>query len=267
MRVMVRRRISIGAACLLLTGAASGAADCPPAGALEELASLPLAEGFRTLAMELEPPTGLYREAVAAPGRVAVDRDGKLGQAVVLANMPLEAIWRALNDDDHHAEVGSIPVRVSRVIAGQPGGGGRTTFQYFKKAGVGRWWVNRLEMNGELFRRSGRRLWELSWHDVLEEYPGDEPPVAIDHDVRKLEHSLGAWLLVRLGEKCTLVEYTTRGEPGGVIGALQFLVATRTLRDNVEGMLEMARGHFDEPHDAIRFVRPDGSPLDGAAAE
>ena len=96
----------------------------------------------------------------------------------------------------------------------------------------------------------------------LEEYPGEEPPVAIEDSVPKIVGSRGAWLLARLGDGCTLVEYVTRGEPGGVIGALQFLAASRTLRDTVEGMVEMTRDHLEEPHPTVRFVRPDGTPLD-----
>jgi hypothetical protein len=60
-----------------------------------------------------------------------------------------------------------------------------------------------------------------------------------------------------------LVEYVTRGQPGGLLGAMQFVVATRALLNTMEGMLETARGHAVEPHDGVRFVRPDGSPLEG----
>jgi hypothetical protein len=212
--------------------------------------------------MALEPPTWLYRQALAAPGVVALERNGKLGQAVVVALLGIETVWKALNDDDHHDEGGYFPLRESQVIAGQPADGGRSTFQYFKRAGLGRWWVNRLEMNAELYAASGGRLWELSWQDVLAEYPGEEPPVEIDDSVPKIGHGHGAWLLAPLGEGCTLVEYATRGEPGGLIGAVQWLAATRTLRQTVEGMLDLAREHITEPHAAPTFVRPDGSRID-----
>lgn len=253
---------SVGSLFLLLLSVSVASADCPPPLSSELLASLPLGDSFRSETMGLVPPVELYRKALAKPDTVIVERDGKLGQAVAVGTVPIEAIWKALNDDDHHDEGGYIPVRESQVISGDAGGSGRKTFQYFKKAGLGRWWVNRLEMNAELYRTTRGRLWELSWQDVLEEYPGEEPPVDIDGSVPKLRTSLGAWLLVPLGGECTLIEYAARGEPGGVIGAFQFLAANRTIRSTVEGMLQIARSHLDEPHAATTFVRPDGSPLD-----
>ena len=185
----------------------------------------------------------------------------------MLATVSIEAFWMALNDENHHDEGGYLPLRDSQVISGHPGEGGRQTFQYFKKAGLGRWWVNRMEMNAELYAATDGRLWELVWEDVMEQYPGDQPPVEIDGSVPKVRSSVGCWLLMRVGEGCTLVEYAADGDPGGVVGALQWLAASRTLRSTMEGMMQIARVHLDEPHAAIRFVRPDGTPLAKSSRE
>ena len=64
---------------MLVGGPAAHAAECPPTSAVAELLSLPLSDAYRTRVMELEPPVGLYREAVRRPDVVAVERDGKLG--------------------------------------------------------------------------------------------------------------------------------------------------------------------------------------------
>jgi hypothetical protein len=237
-------------------------ADCPPGAAPERLDGLPLGDAFRTRVMEVDPPTELYRKAMARPGEIFIERDGKQGLAVLVAPVAIEPFWRALNDDEHHDEGGHIPLRTSVVIEGEPASSGRRTFQYFKRAGIGRWWVNRLEMNADLYRATGGRIWELSWHDVMDEYPGEEPPVAIDDEVARLVYTLGAWMLVPLAEECLLVEYATRGDPGGLLGSLQFLVATRAVRNMLEGMLEMSRGHASASHDGVRFVRPDGTALE-----
>jgi len=237
------------------------AGDCPASLDAETVAELSSTETFRTRVMGLGPPQNLYRKALASPGEVFVWRDGKLGQAVVVAPVALEAFWKAVNDDDHHDEGDYIPLRESQVIQGEAARDGRKTFQYFKRSGIGRWWVNRLEMNADLYRSSGGRLWELSWQDVLEEYPAEEPPVEIDDKVPKVKKTLGAWVLVSLAEDCVLVEYSTGGDPGGFLGAFQFLVATRAVKTTLRGMLQIASEHVSDNHPAVRFVRPDGSVL------
>ena len=73
--------------------------------------------------------------------------------------------------------------------------------------------------------------------------------------------SRGAWLLAPMGGDCTWLEYFAWSDPGGVLSGLQWLGAERAVRDAVEAVAEMARGHVGEPHPNARFVRPDGEPL------
>ncbi len=242
-----------------------GRSDCPPAAAAELLDVLPLATAWRTRSLELPVPESLYRLALERPGAPALRREGKLAQAVVVADLPVERLWMAINDDSHHAVDDYLPLEVSRVLAGDAGRPGRETLQAFARFGMGRWWVIRLETSPELYEESAGRLWELRWKDAMERYPLDQPPIEITLTVGRLESSEGAWLLVPLGERCTLVEYVATGEPGGFMGVFHWLVATRALRSTVEGMVELARSHLGEPHHDIDFERPDGSRFDAAA--
>lgn len=180
----------------------------------------------------------------------------------MLVELPVESLWKAINDDHHHAQGGYLPLRASEVVKGERGRSGREVFQYYVKAGFGRWWVNRLEMNDELYRSSNGTLWELRWHDVLEDYDDGGPPVEMSTAVRSIEEAHGAWLLTNLGGSCTLIEYVADGEPGGFVGAVQWLALTRTMRHTMRGIVDIATEHLAEPHSIDAFVRPDGAALE-----
>jgi len=251
----------VGILAVLLATPEPARGDCPSLEVDDLVSELPLETAFRSRVMGLDLPLELYAKALSTPDKPAMRRQGNLSQAVMLVGGPVDALWRALNDDDHHDEGDYLPLLDSRVIEGEAAAPGRRTFQYFKKAGIGRWWVNQLDFSSNLYRATDGRFWELSWQDVPDGWVDDEPPVEIDSDVPRLPDTFGAWLLVPLAADCTFVEYTTDGEPGGVVGALQFLVAKRSLRATMEGMAEMAREHMAEPHPETPFLRPDGSSL------
>lgn len=267
MRLLPRSWRSIaGLAAALAVLPSAAAAECPDSAAAALIDSLPLTAAARTRLLELPVPENLYRRALARPGLVAVERHGTLGQAVVVVGLPVERLWMAVNDDTHHAEGDYLPLEASRLVSGRAAHSGREVAQSFERFGIGRWWVNRLDMSRELYRRSDGALWELTWHDVLSEYPGDDPPVDLGASLTRIDSSEGAWLLERLTSSCTAVEYVARAEPGGFVGAFQWLAATRTLRSTVAGMVELARHHLDVIHPEVRFVRPDGTPLETSAA-
>jgi len=237
-------------------------AQCPPPEIAARLADLPLAEASRTQRFGLPVPESLLSEAISSPGRPIPSRDGKIIQGAMLVPVPIERWWQVINDDDHHDEGGYLPLLRSEVINGAPGRSGRETFQYYKTWGLGRWWVNRLEVNESLYRLSDGALWELRWEDAMADYPGDEPPLEIGSDVSPIEQAWGAWLLVSLGERCTLIEYVAGGEPGGIVGALQWMAMTRMLKMTFRGMVDMVREHLPEPHPKLVFHRPDGTPIE-----
>jgi hypothetical protein len=259
---MVRRCALL---CLALMAlpllAASALAECPGAArTLSLLRAQPLEQAVRSELFGSEVPFDLFEKAIASPGEPIPRRTGNRVQGAMLVELPVELLWRALNDDHHHAEGDFLPIRASEIVQGQPGHAGRDLFQYYQKAGFGRWWVVRMEMNEPLFAASDEVLWELSWQSVMDLYK--QPPVRMGASVRGIRDSYGSWLLVKLGERCTLVEYIADGDAGGFASSLQWMGLTRTLRTTMKGMVAIGEEHLGEPHARGVFVRPDGTSMD-----
>jgi hypothetical protein len=254
-------------ACLTLSFLAlspAAWAECPPAAEiLDILDGLDLDRTTRSARFSIPTPTALFERAVSKPGRPAVSREGKQVQAAMVVDRPLEPLWKAINDEDHHALNGYLPVRYSEVVDGEPRGESRVLFQYFKQWGIGRWWLSRVEINEELFRQSDGSLWELRWEDVMEEADPTRPPInSVSSDIRPLVATRGAWLFVSLGASCTFIEFYNWSDPGGALSVAQALMAKRTVRNTLNGVVRMAEEHVGEPHPEAHFVRADGTPLE-----
>jgi len=245
-------------------GATSGQAQCPPSETVQaQLQQLNLTAAYRTEEFDLQPPWKLYEKAAARPGKVLVDRSGKLGQAVMVAEIPVEALWMGINDEDHYAEGGYLPVEHSEVIEGTPRGESRILFQYFKRAGVGRWWIDELAMNRQLFVESDGQLWELRWWDLMAERAANGLPEEFaDLGLAPIKASRGAWLMIPLSPSCTLVEYVTISNPGGFLNVANWFAAGHVIRENLEGLQRLATEHVPEPHPESLFLRPDGTEID-----
>lgn len=265
---MLRRLIPfalVGTCTVLGPSAALG--DCPPAGTiLVHLEGLELTAAARTREFELPPPEALYKKAASRPGKVVVKNDGKLGQAVLVTDLPVGALWMGVNDEDHYAEGGYVPVLHSEVVGGTPRGQDRLLFQYFKRAGVGRWWLDKVVMSHGLFEESRGQLWELRWWDLMDSAAEQSLPGEVSAELAKLRlspirASRGAWLLIPVTAECTLIEYVTYSDPGGFLSVAQILGAGRVIRDTLEGIEKLAREHIPLPHEGARFVRPDGTPI------
>jgi hypothetical protein len=231
---------------------------------LDRLKSINPERGSRTVVFHSPPPTDLYEKAAAKPGQAFAAKDGKTVWGVMVTEHPIEAIWKALNDEPHHAIEGDyIPVRHSEVIDGTPRGESRLLFQYFKKAGIGRWWVSQVEMNQQLYKDSEGTIWELTWTDAQDEMDASQPPMnTVSEEMPALVASYGAWFLVPIGDRCTLVEYYNHTEPGGFVSFAQGLLAKKSVRDTLDGMVRLADEHLPAPHPDSVFMRPDGSHLD-----
>jgi hypothetical protein len=255
----------------LSQGTARG--DCPSADTiLATLDGLDLTAAARTRAFQLPLPRSLYERAAAQPGKVEVQRNGKLGQGVLVAGQPIETLWMALNDEDHYAGDGYLPVQHSEVIGGTPRGTDRVLFQYFKKAGVGRWWIDQVAMSNELFAESGSMLWELRWWDLMatqteETLPPELARSLLDLGLSPIRESRGAWLMVPVAADCTLIEYVTFSDPGGVLSLAQWLGSSRVIRDTLQGIEKLAREHLSEAHSGTSFVQPDGTPIPISAGD
>jgi hypothetical protein len=260
MRIALGR--GLGALALALSASAA-AAGCPTADRLiDELAGLGLERASRTARFGQEVPMDLYRSGALRVGEPVAIRSGSRAFGTVVVALPLAELWMAVNDEDHFDLDGRyLPVRVSEVIGGQPRGSERSLFQTFERWGVGRWWVSRVRMNEQLFRESEGRLWELYWSDEMEEVDSGSPPIAsVAERMRPIEASEGSWLLVPLAADCTLIEYYTFSEPGGVVGLGQTLLARKGVLLTLQGILDLAREHVAE-HDPREFVAPDGASL------
>lgn len=253
-------------ASLSLLALAPTRAQCPNEDRIvERLEGLRTSRASRTVRFDTDPPLALYRKAARRPGTAVSAREGKKGFGVLVAELPIELLWAAVNDEEHHTlDGGYLPVRHSEIVEGRSRGQSRLLFQYFKKAGVGRWWVSRVQMNADLFEESEGGLWELHWEGRMDEIDPDAPPMnMVSRKMQAVRDTRGAWLMVPLADRCTLVEYFTWTDPGGFVGATQWLLAGRVIRSTLSGLTRMAEDHVSVPHPDAEFVRPDGSPLFG----
>ena len=84
----------------------------------------------------------------------------------------------------------------------------------------------------------------------------------VSSELEPIQESQGAWLMVSLAEKCTLIEYFTWSDPGGFVGVAQWLFAKGTIRNTLIGLTRMANAHISEPHPGATFYHADGSRFD-----
>ena len=245
----------------LLGAVPFAAASCPAAAEIQSrLGELGLERAARTARFSEPPPLELYRKASRKVGTLEVDRDDGKGIGVVVVDLPVQVLWRAINDEGAQDEGGYMPLKRSEIIGGTPRGVSRRVFQAGERMGLGRWWVTRTVMSGELFEASDGALWEVVWEgDMvgLAEPPVDDPP-----DLSPVKRTRGAWLLVPLADDCTLVEHFNWSEPGGFVGMMQGLVLGRALRESIEGLVKLAGAEYRTAPAGPPFVRPDGTSLD-----
>jgi hypothetical protein len=247
---------------IALLAAAVVSAECPDVETMRaRLAEVDLTRAARTQRFEQPVPAELHGEAIAAVSKPFAVRDGGRVTGVMVAPVAAAAIWRAINDEEHHAE-GFLPVNYSEVVEGRPRGKDRVLFQYYARAGIGRWWASRVFINDKVHEATGGKVWELHWSDWMDEVDRTLPTIAkVNADIRPIVASEGAWLLVPLGESCTLIEEYSSSDPGGALGAIQALVAAGAIRDTLTGIVEMATDHRCEPPAASGFHGPDGKLL------
>jgi len=245
----------------LITG--SAVAECPSEEAMRaRLAKVDLTLAARTARFKQPVPSDLHDKAFDNIGKPFAVREGQRVSGVIVAPVAAEEIWRAINDEEHHAE-GYLPVNFSTVVEGRPRGKDRVLFQYYRRAGIGRWWASRVFINGKVHEATKGKIWELYWQDWMDEVDRKKPPISeIDGQLHPIVSSEGAWMLVPLAESCTLVEQYSSSDPGGALGVLQALAAASAIRDTMKGIVEMAREHHCEPSQAASFFGPDGKPFD-----
>jgi hypothetical protein len=179
---------------------------------------------------------------------------------VAVFDIPIETFWKAIADEDHHAN--ALPITRSMTIDGRRRSPDHTIFQYMDIPILSdRWWVVRIQYNGGLYTASKHRAWELVWEDRLKE-PAMRSKIApaLIADGMPIAWTKGAWLLVDLGQGRTLVEYHTWSDPGGSVPpgpASRF--AAGEVKSNLRSIRTFAKNHT--PTCSGTYVRPDGSAL------
>jgi hypothetical protein len=93
-------------------------------------------------------------------------------------------------------------------------------------------------------------------------HPEQLPGGGIASRLKPIVESHGSWIMVSLGDSCTLVEYFNATDPGGALGATQALVINGSIRSTLNAVVRLAGPHLDRPHDGEPFLRPDGTPCD-----
>lgn len=204
------------------------------------------AAALRSLRLAPVPPPPETAYAAALSGEVVTGVEDVSGPrrvwGVAVLDVPISDFWAAINDEE-----GKVRYTASdhqSLLAGEPCGPRRTVFQY---AGGGaltdRWWVVDQRINLPLQERSQGQVRELTWRSVAEPRPlMDARTAALADAGMQIPFTEGAWLLVDLGDGRTLVEYSSRTDPGGWIPeGLGASFAAGGLQDNLEAMATLAR--------------------------
>jgi hypothetical protein len=244
----------------LILGASTAFADVQ--GTVDSLAA------FRTKRMAKEAPAipaSAYAKAEA--GELVSGLEGVAGVSaakgwgVAVFDIPIESVWKALNDEAVFAD--RLPVSYSEVVAGRPKRDDRHLFQYMPLPMFDdRWWVTHMRHNGDLYKTSAGKIWELAWTDETDETRLSPQHKAMIKDAQEVDWTHGSWLLIDLGAGKTLVEYFVWSDPGGSLPpgpASRF--AGGAVKETLAAMKALAKEHQQGKAHGGGFVRPDQSTL------
>ena len=209
-------------------------------------------------------PASAYQSAlngeIASGIEVVPEVKAAKGYGVSVVNAPIATVWKAVADEDHHAN--ALPISQSMTVQGRARSPDHTVFQYMNVPLLtDRWWLVRIRYNSNLYAASGGRAWELVWEDRLKdaELRSTIRPELVE-DGMPIAWSKGAWLLVDLGDGRTLIEYHTWSDPGGNVPAgPASRFAAGEVKNNLRSIADFARRHT--PTCGGTYVRPDGTPL------
>lgn len=216
----------------------------PPATMEARLQEADALRDQRLLKERWRPSEATYKAAMA--GEVVTGIEGEDGPrrvwVVAVLNVPLPSFWAAINDD--RSKVNFTRLDYLALVEGQFCGARRKTFQY---AGGGvltdRWYVLDQRMNTTLADVSEGRVRELMWRSVqeVEGLLGPEVKGWADQGLQ-VPFTEGAWYLVDLGDGRTLVEYSSRTDPGGwVPDSVGAAAGEATLEENLRNLERLAK--------------------------
>ncbi|MBW1879644.1 MAG: hypothetical protein JRJ84_14880 [Deltaproteobacteria bacterium] len=168
------------------------------------------------------------------------------GWGVAVYDLPIEAVWWAVNSEDVHEDW--LRVEVSQVVDGEAYRDGRAVFQYLPLPVVkDRWWVVRVQNNEDIRRASGGRMFEKVMEDATDPALIAGTPLAqrVERG-RAVAWTRGSWLLIGLADGRTVAEYFVWSDPGGMIPARPASRFARgAIRDTLDAMGSLARSYPD----------------------
>ena len=191
---------------------------------------------------------------------VVEDIKAAKGYAVAVFDIPIEQLWKAIADEDHHAN--NLAVQVSETVQGTPRTHDHTLFQFLDVPMVSdRWWLVNIRYTASLYTQSNGKLWELTWRDRNKDQALiDTLDLSQFDDAMPVAWTKGAWLLLKLSDGRTLIEYHTWSDPGGSVPVgIATRFAASEVANNLAHMAKFARNHT--PTCTGTFHRPDGSAM------
>jgi len=210
---------------------------------------------LRALRMAADPPAipaAAYDRAAEGRRIVGVEYvDGVAagkGWGVAVYDLPIEDVWRAVNDEGVHDDW--LRVEVSEIVDGQAFGEGRAVFQYLPLPVVrDRWWAVRVRSNDGLRRASGGRMLEKVMEDATDAALVSGTPLeARVERGQAVAWTRGSWLLIGLADGRTVAEYFVWTDPGGMIPARPASRFARgAIRDTLDAMEALARSASGSP--------------------
>ncbi len=197
-----------------------------------EMGAPPIAESAYVEAAGGRIPTGL----VAVPGHAA-----KKAWGVAVLDIPIGQYWAAVNDDQGKME--HTKLTYAEVLQGGLCGAKRRVFQFLSVPMLtDRWWIIDVRANTALWDATGGRVREQTWATN-----GDwsTPTTTSEEWAAKgmhVDETRGAWMLIDLDGKHTLIEYYTWADAGGAIPAgLASSFAARGIDDTLRVMADLGR--------------------------
>lgn len=198
---------------------------------------------------EIQPTLPADAYTKAASGKVATgiqkvgDHSAKLGWGVGVFDAPIDAVWKALNDELHHGDL--VPLSHVELVSGSACADGRKVLMVLPLPIISdRYWVNTNRYATKLATESEGQLRELVWDSVADpsaETLSAEGRAAVDGLV-PMGFNKGAWFLVALDETHTLAEYHSWVDPGGSVPAgAASAFATSGIVDTFEAMGSYAK--------------------------
>jgi hypothetical protein len=190
------------------------------------------------------PLTAKERSAVSmgelVAGVVGENSGPGLIYGVQVVETPLEALWSAISDFTSKAKWTRLDW--SEVLHGNPCGGTRRVFQYLPVPVFSdRWWISDVHDNDAVSHASNGDVREMWWASIDAD-PSTPTSRTWSKRGSRVGLSEGGWLLARIDDQHTLVEYSLRTDPGG--GAPRGLTnrfAAGSVRGHISDMVKLAR--------------------------